>query len=329
MANLRMQQTPLSGLSELAQANRSKRSIALVLLSGFSFLPAGAVAEALHLANVLSDRTSNAMGAYDIHFLSASGGPVPSTSSVRVGTIKCEAHRHHGSFHAVFVAGGTGVLGSSDHARHFDCLRPVVERAEMVFPIGDGWRLPEEVGPPWLRFHMTRTIQNSDWGNRSGAVHSPVDAVLGLIERDLGGEIAGQIARRIESPLRSLFLTFEGKRMKAALSEPIQTAARWLETNAIKRTITINDASQAAFMNTRTFLRRFKAETGLTPSEYLLRVRIELCCRMLAGTNLPVDKVARRCGIGNGSRLSKIFRNHLGRTPTEYRAMTQSSHDQP
>jgi transcriptional regulator GlxA family with amidase domain len=56
-----------------------------------------------------------------------------------------------------------------------------------------------------------------------------------------------------------------------------------------------------------------------------LFVRLDMCCRLLAETNLPVDKVARRCGIGNGGRLSKIFRRYLGTTPTEYRAIKRRS----
>ncbi|NPT68541.1 helix-turn-helix domain-containing protein [Paraburkholderia sp. RL16-012-BIC-B] len=45
-----------------------------------------------------------------------------------------------------------------------------------------------------------------------------------------------------------------------------------------------------------------------------------MSCRLLVETDLPVDKIARRCGIGNGGQLSKIFRTNLATTPTAYRA---------
>jgi transcriptional regulator GlxA family with amidase domain len=61
-------------------------------------------------------------------------------------------------------------------------------------------------------------------------------------------------------------------------------------------------------------------EMGVTPSDYLLYVRIDMCCRLLVETDLPVDKVARRCGLGSGGWLAKLFRKHLSTTPTEYRA---------
>ena len=40
---------------------------------------------------------------------------------------------------------------------------------------------------------------------------------------------------------------------------------------------------------------------------------------MLVDTDLPADKIARRTGLGSGDRLSKLFRQHLSMSPTEYR----------
>ncbi len=64
---------------------------------------------------------------------------------------------------------------------------------------------------------------------------------------------------------------------------------------------------------------------GLAPSQYLLQVRLDMVCRLLADTDLPVDKIARRCGIGGGERLAKIFRKHLNLSPTEYRKVRRLS----
>jgi hypothetical protein len=64
-------------------------------------------------------------------------------------------------------------------------------------------------------------------------------------------------------------------------------------------------------MSERNFLRHFSAEIGLSPSDYLLKVRLDMSCRLLVETDLPVDKIARRCGISNGGQLSKLFRTYL------------------
>ncbi|MBK5066308.1 helix-turn-helix domain-containing protein [Burkholderia sp. R-70199] len=60
-------------------------------------------------------------------------------------------------------------------------------------------------------------------------------------------------------------------------------------------------------MSERNFLRRFRTEMGLSPSDYLLKIRLDMSCRLLVESNLPVDKIARRCGLGNGRQLSKLF----------------------
>lgn len=64
---------------------------------------------------------------------------------------------------------------------------------------------------------------------------------------------------------------------------------------------------------------------GVTPSDYLAYVRLDMSCRLLVETTLPVDKFARRCGVGSGRQLAKLFRKHLGVTPTEYRASRRPS----
>ncbi|WP_424782989.1 helix-turn-helix domain-containing protein [Paraburkholderia sp.] len=83
------------------------------------------------------------------------------------------------------------------------------------------------------------------------------------------------------------------------LTERIEAAARWLEAHS-DQPISIVDAARVAAMSQRNFLRRFKLEVGLSPSDYLLKVRLDMSCRFLVETSLPVDKIARRCGIGNG-----------------------------
>jgi transcriptional regulator GlxA family with amidase domain len=66
-------------------------------------------------------------------------------------------------------------------------------------------------------------------------------------------------------------------------------------------------------------LRRFRQQIGTPPSEYLLRARLDRSRRLLADSDLPVDKIARRSGMGNGSQLAKLFRKRFGVSPTEFR----------
>ncbi len=77
-------------------------------------------------------------------------------------------------------------------------------------------------------------------------------------------------------------------------------------------------------MSERNFLRRFKIEMGITPSDYLLQARLAVTCSLLTDSELPVDKIARRSGMGNGDRLAKIFRKRMMISPTEFRMQSRS-----
>ena len=77
-------------------------------------------------------------------------------------------------------------------------------------------------------------------------------------------------------------------------------------------------------MSERNFLRLFKREMGVTPSQYLLRARLNLSCELLVRSDLPIDKIARRVGLTNGERLSKVFRKQFSMSATEYRYRKKS-----
>jgi transcriptional regulator GlxA family with amidase domain len=55
----------------------------------------------------------------------------------------------------------------------------------------------------------------------------------------------------------------------------------------------------------------------------LTRTRFEIICRLLVETDLPVDKIARRCGMGNGNRLGRLFRKRFGVSPMIFRVQNR------
>jgi AraC-like DNA-binding protein len=101
-------------------------------------------------------------------------------------------------------------------------------------------------------------------------------------------------------------------------NEKIHASAEWLTENC-ERLISVADAARAAAMSKRNFLRRFREEMGVTPSEYLLCARLHRTCQLLKESDLPIDKIARRSGMGSGARLAKVFRKRLNMSPTAFR----------
>lgn len=67
------------------------------------------------------------------------------------------------------------------------------------------------------------------------------------------------------------------------------------------------------------FVRMFKASTGLTPYQYVIRCRIDRAKMLLASTDVPVSVIALAVGFGTSQRLSAAFRNVTGLSPSEFR----------
>jgi len=67
------------------------------------------------------------------------------------------------------------------------------------------------------------------------------------------------------------------------------------------------------------FVRMFRAATGYTPHNYLLKLRVDRVRELLASPKLSLTDIALECGFSSHSHLSRVFRQVLGATPSEYR----------
>jgi transcriptional regulator GlxA family with amidase domain len=85
------------------------------------------------------------------------------------------------------------------------------------------------------------------------------------------------------------------------------------------RTITVPGLAREASMEQRTFLRRFKAATGMTPTEYVQHLRIGKVREHLQFTNDSVDRIASGVGYRDIASFRRIFHRLVGLSPSEYR----------
>jgi transcriptional regulator GlxA family with amidase domain len=75
-----------------------------------------------------------------------------------------------------------------------------------------------------------------------------------------------------------------------------------------------------AHMAPRTFARRFRAETGVTPHDWLTNQRVLLARRLLEDSGLGIDTIAQRAGFGSAATLRHHFGHRLSTTPQAYRS---------
>ena len=68
-----------------------------------------------------------------------------------------------------------------------------------------------------------------------------------------------------------------------------------------------------------TLRRRFRTALDMSPTQYLIRLRINEAKRLLAETMSPVKEIATRCGYASAISFHRAFRQATGNTPRTYR----------
>jgi transcriptional regulator GlxA family with amidase domain len=305
--------------------NKGMRRIAILMFNDCSLQGAGVVAEVFQAANEMAASASGSW-LYDVSFLSADGGMVTSSSGLRVWTDGLDA-RHYGGFDALYVAGGKGAAAAAGDERLIAWLRRVRRNTGMIRPIAEGRALLETA-------YVPERAENSEFHPQTNGARPPEHAAdasdrlesmrsaLAMIKRDLGGATARTVAERLLADSCSNLAPLLGEDGALTPGDKVRAAARWLQENC-QQAISIADAAQFAAMSERNFLRRFKMEMGITPSSFLLHERLAVTCSLLTESELPVDKIARRTGMGNGDRLAKVFRKRMRISPTEFRIQSR------
>lgn len=81
----------------------------------------------------------------------------------------------------------------------------------------------------------------------------------------------------------------------------------------------VRDVLASVTLGRRSLERRFRKQIGHGIWEEIRRQKIEKARRLLCETNFPMSKVARLAGFNSAKRLSTVFRQVMGLTPTGYR----------
>ena len=201
-----------------------------------------------------------------------------------------------------FILGAAGLLDGrrcTTHWRHADQLAA-------RFPLA-------EVDPDVLFVDEGDVITSA--GTAAG-----IDACLHLVRRELGSAVTNTIARRMVVPPQREGgqRQFVERPVPACRDDGLAAVLTWALEH-LEHPHTVSTLAARAHTSTRTFARRFAAETGTTPVQWLTAQRVLHAQRLLEDTDLDVDEVAGRCGFGSGALLRHHFGRSVGVSPTGYR----------
>ena len=97
----------------------------------------------------------------------------------------------------------------------------------------------------------------------------------------------------------------------------------WLEVN-FREKITLDKMAKIAGMSKRNFQRTFSKIAILSPTEHLIRLRLDKAAEQLRFTNKQISSIAIDCGFSDSNYFSRCFKKHRGCSPLDYRKQNQS-----
>lgn len=184
------------------------------------------------------------------------------------------------------------------------------------------WALAAELAQrhPRVRLLPERMVIDDGDLITAGGLMAWTDLGLALVTRLLGPTIAAETARYLVVDLNresqrqfSSFLPSFDHGDAAVLS-----VQHWLQGPALAEA-TLADMVAKAGLGERTFLRRFRAATGLRPTEYCQQMRTTRARELLEFSRDSIDQIAWQVGYRDVSAFRKVFVRLVGLSPGEYR----------
>ena len=159
----------------------------------------------------------------------------------------------------------------------------------------------------------------ADWPvATAGAAMAQMDLMLAIVGRFAGSALAQAGAhyllleeRRSQAPVMAV-------NYMARQDERISKAEQWVRDN-IARDFAIEELAAAVALAPRTFARRMAATCGVSPIQFVQRIRLETARFLLQTTRLPVYEIARRVGYAEPSTLRRLIRRDTKHPPGHFR----------
>jgi transcriptional regulator GlxA family with amidase domain len=96
-------------------------------------------------------------------------------------------------------------------------------------------------------------------------------------------------------------------------------ALKTIEQRAHDPEFTTEELAKICGASSRTIGRLFEQHRLRSPYQVLLNIRIASAQRLLQETQLSADEIAFRCGFVDYSSFYRVFKHHVGVSPSTFR----------
>nr|WP_288357988.1 helix-turn-helix domain-containing protein [uncultured Pseudomonas sp.] len=184
------------------------------------------------------------------------------------------------------------------------------------------WALGNELAQqyPHVRVLPERMLVEDGDLITAGGLMAWTDLGLALVNRLLGATIAAETARFLVVDLnRTSQLHFSHFVPVFDHGDaPILAVQHWLQGQATVEA-SLGEMAERACLGGRTFLRRFRAATGLNPTQYCQQLRVARARDLLEFTRQSIDQVAWQVGYRDSGAFRGVFTRLVGLSPGDYR----------
>lgn len=310
--------------------------VSMVLTPGFQFLALG-VQAAFELANAVKGEAY-----YSLSIASVAGGPVTSSSGFAVPTVPLA---EVGQVDTLLLLAGLVPPPPQDEAT-LENLRTMAREARRVAGLCTGAFLLGQMGLldgrratthwsyarqmredfPNVRVEDDRIFINEGAVWTSAGLTAGLDLAIALIEKDLGRDVAGAIARRLVMHHRRAGGQSQHSELLelAPSSDRIQKAVIFAKAH-LANPLTVEELAEVAALSPRQFARAFRAETGQTPAKAVEQMRLEAARLMIEETRHPMDQIAREAGFVDIRRMREAFMRQYGQPPQTLRRLARAA----
>ena len=198
-------------------------------------------------------------------------------------------------------------------------------RHKLFVPAGENFEMY------WIRFQLN-TFDNNffDLYNFNTVVNVSdtkytVSLMKSIISNARNNSLRAQLQSKSEIiNLSLMFLDLAGATLKSVETKSISSIAQFIDAN-INMDFNLDMLAEMAHLHPYHFIRRFKAEFGVTPMKYITIKRLDYAQSCLENTEMSIPLIMANAGFSDVSHFSKTFKKYKERSPSQYRAMAGKS----
>ncbi|APG16750.1 AraC family transcriptional regulator [Kosakonia radicincitans DSM 16656] len=154
----------------------------------------------------------------------------------------------------------------------------------------------------------------------SAGMTAGLDMALGMVEKDLGAEIARAVAHNLVMNQRRSGGQTQHSEMLALAprSDRLQSALEYARSN-LSKALTVELLADAVHLSARQLSRLFRQETGKSPAKAIEGLRLEAARLMIEQSRLSLDAIARESGFRDRRHMREVFIRGYGIPPQSLR----------